>query len=340
MTRTAIVAALLTCICGVFEAAIQDVQKVIIRGKVTMKDGSALPKAVGIERVCSDPQRSKPGPLTDKQGHYVWQLQVDPFRADQCYLRAILEGYESTRINISNLSGYLSTTADLMPLTLMPRVPDPYIIVSGDDSKVPSKARGPWRTAMKAVDSNNLTEAVQQLQSAVAAAPKFAAGWHTLGIVLDSQGKTDEAKQAYQQAIESDPSMPAPYVTLTRIYLKAKDWPSAAKTADALIKKDTKSTYPEIYLHQAVARFEMKDLAGAEASAKEAIRAGRKIKVWRAEYVLGRIFETKGDLDGARDHISRYLEMDPDAPDAAQIRAYLTAIGKPAAGSPPALELL
>jgi Tfp pilus assembly protein PilF len=86
-----------------------------------------------------------------------------------------------------------------------------------------------------------------------------------------------------------------------------------------------------------VARYQLKDLDGAAASALEAI----KLKIPRAEYVLGRTLEAKGNAAGAREHISKYLEEDKDAPDAGTIRAHLENIGKPGAvGVEPDLEHL
>ncbi len=122
--------------------------------------------------------------------------------------------------------------------------------------------------------------------------------------------KLPEARQAYEHAIEADPKLLPPYIALTRLCIKTKDWQCASKNADALIALDTKKTVTEIYLHQAVARFGLKDLDGATTSAQEAI----KLKIPRAEYVLGRILEAKGDAAGAREHIAKYLEIDKKTP--------------------------
>jgi hypothetical protein len=60
----------------------------------------------------------------------------------------------------------------------------------------------------------------------------------------------------------------------------------------------------------------------------------------RAEYILGRILEAKGDSAGANQHISKYLELDAQAVDAAAVREHLQNIGKAdAAGNAPPLEL-
>ena len=190
---------------------------------------------------------------------------------------------------------------------------------------------------MKALDTSNFSEAATQMQAAVAAAPKFAVGWHALGVVQERQQKLAEARVAYEHAIEADPKMFVAYITLARLCLKTKDWQGAAKASDMLIKADSKKTVPEIYLHQAVARYGLKDLDGAAVSAQEAIQR----KIPRAEYVLGRILEAKGDAAGAREHMSKYLDMDKNAPDAELIRMHLQNVGKPdAAHDEPELEVL
>jgi Flp pilus assembly protein TadD len=308
----------------------------IVRGKVTMLDGAPPPKPVGIQRICSDIQGSAPGPLTGKNGDYVWRMDVDPMRTRRCWLQADLSGYVSTRIEISNLNAYTSTTIDVPPIILGPIIPDPRTI-NGSESDVPAKSKTVWKAAMKAVDADNLPEAENQLRAVVEASPKFARGWHTLGIVCQGQQELPQARDAYQHAVDADPKSYASYVTLARILIKSKDWQNAAKISDALIKLDPKQPYPEIYLHQSVALLKLKDLGGAEAAAKEAMRSS---KLPRAEFVLGRIAEAKGDLAGAREHIATYIALDPNASDIEGIKAFLQALGKPeGAGSDPDLEL-
>src|SRR5947207_14628364 len=118
------------------------------------------------------------------------------------------------------------------------------------------------------------------------------------------------------------------YLTLARLCLKTKDWQCAAKTSDALIKVDSKKTVPEAYLHLAVARYGLKDLDGASASAQEAVQR----RILRAEYVLGRILEAKGDAAGAREHMTKYLDMDKKAADGELIRTHIHNVGQTDAG--------
>jgi hypothetical protein len=319
---------------GAISASAQAVP-LIVRGKVTMQDGSAPPKQVGIERVCSDIQGSAPGPLADKKGDYLWRMDVDPMRTRVCYLAATLQGYVSSRIDISNLNAFLSTTTDLPAIILRPEIPDPRTIVNAA-AEVPSKSKNSWQAAMKAVDADNLQEAQKLLQKVTEESPKFARGWHTLGIVDETLQQRTDAQAAFQHAVDADPKSYASYVMVARIAIKAKDWQTAAKAADALIKADSKQTYPEIYLHQAVARLKLKDVDGAESAAKDAVQ---KYQIPRAEFVLGRIAEAKGDLAAAREHINKYIALDPTARDIERIKKFAEVIGKPeAAALDPDLE--
>jgi cytochrome c-type biogenesis protein CcmH/NrfG len=311
---------------------------IIVKGTVVMEDGSPPPFTAAVERICSDSSGSAPGPTFNKKGEYVWRMEIDPLATRACFIRATHAGYVSTTIEVQGLDT-TKTTIELPPLVLSAAVPDPYSI-NASENNVPSRSKSAFSAAMKALDTDS-AEAGRQLEAAVAASPKFAQGWHALGVVDDRLQKRAEARQAYERAIESDPKLLAAYVTLARLCLKTKDWECATKGADALIKADSKRAYPEIYLHRAVARYELKDLGGAETSVQEALRLDPTRKKPRAEYVLGRILEAKGDAGAAREHMAKYLELEPNASDVEVVRAHLQNIGKPeVAGLEPELEPL
>jgi tetratricopeptide (TPR) repeat protein len=187
---------------------------------------------------------------------------------------------------------------------------------------------------VKSLKADNIPEAITRFQEAMQAGPKFADGWNLLGALYEQQHTLDKARDAIQHAIDGNPKLLGPYLRLARVCDETSDWEAAAKAADALLKVD-KRFYPEIYLHQAIARLSLKDLAGAESSANTAISLDAAHKLPRAEYVLGRILQAKGDVTGAREHIAKYLEIDPGALDTSQIKVLLEYLGKPDA---PALE--
>ncbi|MBV9503765.1 MAG: tetratricopeptide repeat protein [Acidobacteriia bacterium] len=332
---------LLAGILNFCKPAFADTYRVILKGTVVMEDGSPPPVSVGIERICSDSSGSAPGPTTNKKGEFVWNMEMDAFATRACYLRATHAGYVSSTIPISGLNATShDPTSTLPPLVLSSPVADPYAIITSA-SNTPGRSKGSFDAAMKAVDKSDFAEAMRELQAAVKASPKFAQGWHALGVVYERLEMPAEARDAYQHAIDADPKLLPPYVTLVRVCVKMKDWEDASKIADTLLKVDVKHIYSEAYLHRAVARYELKDLSGAEMSIEEALRLDPKHKKPREEYVLGRILEAKGDLNGAREHISKYLELEPNAVDVELVRGHLATLGKPeGAGVEPALEPL
>ena len=160
-----------------------------------------------------------------------------------------------------------------------------------------------------------------------------------LGILYDFERMFAQARAAYEKAIEADPKMLAPYVALTRLMITNKDWAGVTKTTAAFFPVDKNRIFAEMYAHQAVAQYNLKDFAAAEASANEALNPKAKQPFVRAEYILGRILEAKGDTAGAKQHMSHYLELVTAVEDAPTIKAHIDQIGKPGAPEP-ALDLL
>jgi cytochrome c-type biogenesis protein CcmH/NrfG len=319
----------LAAVSCLIQSAAANTYQIILHGKVVMEDGSAPLVIVGIERICSDSAGSAPGPLTNKKGEYIWKMEIDPLESRNCVIRATHTGYTSSDVEVSGLDT-TRTALDLPLIKINASAGDPYTL-KFSDAGITARARPDWKAAMNALDEQNLSEVAQHLEAVVAAAPKAAQAWHGLGVVDERLNKPNEARAAYEHAIESDPKMLAPYVTLARLCIKTKNWNGAAKASDALIKVDPKYSYPEIYLHQAVARYELKDLKGAEESVQEAIRLDPANKRPRAEYVLGRILEAEGDAAGAKEHMAKYLTLEPAPPDVDLVRGHIDNLGKPEA---------
>lgn len=333
MTRV-FLASLLASFCALVPRALADEYPVILHGKVMMEDGSAPPEIVAVERVCSDRNGDMPGILTDKKGEFIWRMNIDPLETRDCRIRATHAGYTSTSVEVSGIDT-THTTLDLPPIVIRRSGGDPYVL-NFADTNIAMRARGDWKAAVKALDDQNLSEVAKHLEAVTEASPKAGQAWHALGVVDEKLDKLSEARAAYEHAIAAEPKLFKPYVTLARLCIKTKDWNCAEKTSDALIKADSKHVYSEIYLHQAVARYQLNNLSGAEESAQEAVR---KANVPRAEYVLGRILEAKGDAVGAKEHYAKYLQMEPAPQDADQVKAHIAAVGQPSAPEP-ALEVL
>jgi tetratricopeptide (TPR) repeat protein len=305
---------------------------IILQGTVTMIDGTAPPKAAGLHRVCSGPSFMS-GPITDKKGNFLWRMDLDPMYGSACYIEAQLEGFISTHFDMKSisLSEYVGSHILTLPnLVLSPRDSGELgNLLLMPDSEIPDRAAGAWKAAVKNIVGKKITDAIADLQKAVQRVPKFAAAWIVLGILYESQGQdgVDQARDAYRHAVDANPKLLAPYLRLACVYDEQGNWFAAATAAETLIKADNRF-YPEIYLYLAIARMGLKDLTGAESSANTAIKLDVTHRFPRAEYELGRILQAKGDLSGAREHIAKYLQLDPGVHDASQIQALLDSLGR------------
>ncbi len=300
--------------------------ELILTGKVTLPDGSALGKDVPIELNCSDKVGGSIVTTTSRKGEFVWRMQSDPMAIRVCAIRASLAGYSSTEVDISGWNGFHDPHVPAIVIT--PQSANSVGQISAD-TIVPLGSLRAWNQAIKFIQTSDWPAAERELHLAVKASPRFAQGWHALGLVCQNQHQEAEAREAFQHAVEYDPKLLAAYVPLARADVAAKDWEGAARAADALIKADSKGRYPEIYLYQAMARFELKDLDSAEKSAEEAIRLDKRHEINQAEFILGAILEARQDYPGAIEHLSKYLALEPKAAEAAQLRAHIPEIGKP-----------
>jgi Ca-activated chloride channel homolog len=303
-----------------------------LHGKVTMEDGSPPPKPVTIERPCQDSEIASFVATTNVKGEFIWKLTLQDVDLTtfnrSCVLRASLKGYDSTTIEYSDWN--LFQDPNLKPIVLVKHGGSPSFNVF-NEAQAPRQAFKTWARAGKAAQAGNWAEAEKQIRASLQAYPRFAQGWHALGIIYGNEQKIDQAREAQLKAVELNPKLLAAYLMLARLDIEAKDWEGAKKAADRLIQDDTRRKYPEAYVHQAIARWQLKDQDGAEASVKEAIRLDRKHDLPRAEYVLGMILESKRDFEGARDHMQRYLALEPKASDQASVRSRMEHLGTTAA---------
>ncbi len=140
-----------------------------------------------------------------------------------CEIRAVLAGYRSSTIQLGRRSVFESP--DIGTIVLRPlresEMRDATVSVTSLDA--PDKARGALEKSRKELgkDSPNWGRAGEQFETAVALHPAYAEAWYELGEVRLREDKVDEARSAFQKAIESDTQYVKPYAPLALIELKS-----------------------------------------------------------------------------------------------------------------------
>ena len=272
----------------------------VLRGKVTLADGSPPLQRVIIERVCPGNAPIQEA-LTGKKGEYFWRVPEDnisvrarrgPRIAMSCTLRARLKDLVSQELDLKDPK-ILSNLQ--LPTLVLGRTAAP----PSDAVKLPTAAAKAWELAIKAYNAQQWAEMERHARAVTAEAPPFAPAWDALGLACQNRKKEAEARQAFQRAVAADPGALLSRLHLVRSENALQLWPEVAASATGLIQADIFRRYPEAYLQRAVARSMLRENEAALADYRS------------------------------------YLERAPNGPNAALAKAQIEQLTRPAASAPP-----
>jgi len=321
-----------------------------LSGRVSFEDGSATPRGIAIEAVCSNFRRTLAS--TDSKGQFTFQwggsanLVSDASDAGRrsnspltgvssgdaatalrtvvsCDLRANLPGYRSDEVSLSDRRALDHTDVGVIVLHRVFAVEG--VAVSSTSLTAPKKARSAYESGLKAMRSGKMDEAAKEFQQAIAAYPEYANAWLDLGRARQQLNSAQTAREAWIKAIELDQKLTGAYVELGLDAGLSHDWKVATKYLDEGLRLDPVD-YPGAWYGDAVAHYYLGEFDAAEKSAREAVRLDPQGRSPRAGYVLGMILAKKGDREGAATELRRYLKAAPQAADAQTVKAQLAAI--------------
>ncbi len=324
-----------------------------------MDDGSPLPGPVTIERVCNGTTHSEG--YTDTRGNFGIQLgnEQGVFQdatdgagsggmgglgmpggsssgmgmggggmgqnaADRllssCELRARLGGYRSQSIILAGRR--VMDNPDVGTILLHREAPGEGSVVSITTLQAPKDARKAFEKGLEYIKKNKYSEARTEYEKAVQIDQKFAAAWSELGKMQAGAEDFDMARGSFRMAIQSDPKFPAPYLELSIIALEQKKWQEVSDLTGTAIKLDP-FDYPQAFLFNAAAHYNLRETEAAEKSVKEAERLDSRHQYPQIAHLYGLILMQKQDYAGAATHLRDYLKVFPGATDAAAVRAEL-----------------
>jgi VWFA-related protein len=290
-------------------------QERLLSGKVVMEDGSPPPKPVVIMRSCGG-RNPVYIASTNKLGEVRWEEAMFEMSAEEdCTWRAVLAGFESDVLDMGDLQ-----KSDRLQ----------NIVLRRESSVVPAAAAPLHQRAFDAIRARKWSDAEATLRKAVAQYPRSAPLWEELGGVLEKEDRPADARPMFERAVSLAPSYLRSYAPLIQLQIDAGDYEQAEKTAIAGVQADVHGTLPELDVDLAEIRVHLKE-DGVEAPLRKAIALDRKHAFPRAEYLLGLVLAEGDDYASAIEHLRRYLELQPRAPEAASIRARIEDLRQSAA---------
>jgi lipoprotein NlpI len=339
-----------------------------ITGRVMLDDGGPPPETVVIERVCNGISRSEG--YTDHRGYFSIDLGMErgvlqdasmggglfddtgmrfpgqgqtasgmgggPMsdqRYMNCDLRANLPGYRSQLVSLANRRAMDSPDIGTIFLHRLGNAEGR--LISAISLAAPKDARKAYEKGLDQAKKKKLDDAMKSYRKAVDVYPKYAAAWFELGKLQAAQDQADAAHQSFDAAVEADPKYLNPYLELSRMALGAKNWRELADVTGRAVKLDP-FDYPQQFLFNSVANYNLQNMDAAEKSAREAEKLDTQHHFPQVSHLLGVILAQRQDYTGAADEMRTYLKFAPGAADAATVRGQLDQLEKLSAQNAPA----
>jgi len=159
-----------------------------------------------------------------------------------------------------------------------------------------------------ALIEEDLVSAYAWYLKAIQTAPRLPYLWSNLGVVYNRNAQTEDARQAYLQALEIDPGHSNAANNLFLMYQQEGNLAAAQKLQAQVDRHRRKNPY-YLYLLSSQEAAEG-NYEKSAAMLRKAIRINEK--EYRFHYQLARLQELRGDRDAAQASLHRALELAPD----------------------------
>lgn len=321
----------------------------VVSGEVRLEDGSAPPDAVQINRLCGG--RSTPSARSDTMGHFSFSVdagQNSSISSDaaaptaqasdlnkalnqtstqytnpittalrDCEIQAVLSGFRTASVRLSVHD--ISDDGRVGTLVLHPLSQSGALTISATTAAAPPAAKKAYDKGMEAVNKEKWDAAESELTKAVTIYPKFALAWYQLGLVRQKRNQQASAVEAWKQARTQDPKYLKPYESLAAFADRQGDWAAAEQYSREWLQLDP-DDFAAPYLINAVANARLNRINEAELAARHGLQVDKERRVPRLDYVLGLILMQKQQFAESVKYFRTYLELAPNAHDAAVVR--------------------
>jgi tetratricopeptide (TPR) repeat protein len=237
-----------------------------------------------------------------------------------CELRARLPGFRSQSVMLAGRRPM--DDPDLGTILMHREAPGEGSTVSATSLNAPKAARKAFEKGQELLKKNKPADARDEFEKAVQIHQVYAAAWCELGKLQAYSGDTEMARGSFRMAMKSDPKFVNPYLELSVLSLHEKKWQEVADLTDQALKLDA-FDYPQAYLFNSAAKYNLQEVDAAEKSIKEAERLDTRHQYPQVAHLFGIILQHKKDYPGALAHYHAYLQMAPNAEDAAAVRKQL-----------------
>ena len=190
---------------------------------------------------------------------------------------------------------------------------------------VPSKARSEYEKACSASQKKKYPDAEQHSRAAIEKFETYPAAWVMLGVVLDEQDKTQQARDACSQAVKIDAKYVPAYLCSAEFSSRNKDWQQLLTLANATLALNSGGD-GYAYYYRALAYMHLHNLVEAQRSALQAVEINSAHDYLPLYFLLAQIYEARGDKASAKTQLREILKHHPSREQEDAVNDYLRKI--------------
>jgi tetratricopeptide (TPR) repeat protein len=339
---------------------------VFLSGRVVLDDGSKPSPDIAIQRVCNGNPHTETH--TDSKGRFSFQFGSSTDAAmdasessvglypgqpgapgsamnnggygetsatrginnnylQRCQIQASYPGYRSDLIDLFQRHALDNPDLGVIVLHRIGGIQGTAVSVTTE--LAPKKAKKEYQKAQQLQAKGDVEGAKERLEAAVEEYPKFALAWYDLGR-LEQSAKDPEARKSYEAALVADSKYVNPYDALAELSAQESKWQEAADRSKQAVELNPVE-FPSSWFYNAFANYKLKNYAVAEKSAKEVVKLDGSHKYPQIETLLAQLCADHGDYTGAAQHLQAYLQLQPNSPNAAELKQQLAKLQETAA---------
>lgn len=181
---------------------------------------------------------------------------------------------------------------------------------------IPKKALDLYQKSLPLSKDGKYKEAIEQLNLAIGEYPKFTMAFNELAVQYLKLNELEKAEEALKSALKIDAEAYEPLVNYGIVLFRQKKYAESETELKNVLKlKDSAVVY--YYLGRSQTSLEKYD--DAEKAFFSAIKIGEG-EMKEAHRMLANMYIAKGDNKKALEQLTTYLNLVPNAPDAAHLR--------------------
>jgi tetratricopeptide (TPR) repeat protein len=248
--------------------------------------------------------------LTDYDGHF----EVAGLPPGSYEINVEESGYDTVRTKAQLEGPSLKLVLYLTPAKWSPARQNEYT-VSVRDLKIPDKAREEYQKGMERLAKDDYTGSVNHFAKAIKVFPEYYEALSQLGIAEIRLGSREEARKAFQAAIDLSKGRhaAAQFGLGYLLYLEGK-----ADEAEAILRRglELDGNAPDGHVILGLALLRLNRLDEAERSAREALL--RKPGFAEAYLVLADVYARRRNYQEQVQDLETYLRLEPRGPASAR----------------------